>query len=136
VVAAITVYFLMQPDERSYVVAGDVDDFAAGEPAHFEGEGFFIVRLESGELFALHDRATGHLNEPVDWRPELEFQGHTGWFRSVHRETYDLTGALVFGPATRGLDRFPVEVIGGEVRVDTSRLICGPGAPAGTVCTP
>jgi Rieske Fe-S protein len=135
-VAAIVVYFLMQPDDPPYVVVGDVDDFAVGEPVRNEDHSFYIVKLETGEFLALFQRST-HLGCTVAWLDDLDFQGKTGWFRDpCSNSTFTLEGALVFGPASRGLDRFPTEVVNGEVRVDTSRLICGPGAPAGTVCTP
>ena len=124
-------------DVSPTVVAGQVDEFAVGEPVHFEEEGFFVVKLASGEVIALSDRAGGHLKDHIEWQPSLEFEDQTGWFRAPsHRETYSLDGSLAFGPASRGMDRFPVEVSGDTVRVDTSRLICGPGAPEGMVCVP
>lgn len=43
-----------------------------------------------------------------------------------HRETYAITGECAFGPCPRGLDRYPVEVAGGEVRIDTETLVEGP----------
>lgn len=136
-VAAVAVYFLAQPGGGpSYVVAGNVEDFTVGEPVHFADQSFYIVKQESGEFLALYQKDP-HLGCTVPWRPDFEFHGQTGWFRNpCHRETYTLSGECVFGPCPRGLDRFPVEVVGDEVRVDTSPLICGPGAPAGMVCTP
>lgn len=136
VVAAIAVLFVFQSGDRPYLVAGNVDDFAVEEPVHFPDEQFYLVKLESGEFLALYTKDP-HLGCTVPWNPNFEFQGTTGWFRNpCHAETYDIQGNLMFGPAPRGLDRFPVTVTDSEVRVHTDELICGPGAPPGMVCTP
>lgn len=47
-----------------------------------------------------------------------------------HGSKYRLSGEYYGGPAPRGLDRFPVEVVGGKVLVDTAQIIEGP--PRGT----
>ena len=123
-------------DPSAWVSVGAVDDFVVGEPVrNVEGK-FYVVKLESGEFLALYQKDP-HLGCTVPWNPGFEFQGITGWFRNpCHSETYTIAGECVIGPCPRGLDRFPVDVSGGQVRVNTSRLICGPGAPAGMVCTP
>lgn len=136
VAAVVAVYFLTQSDEPPFVVAGNADDFEVGEPVRNAEHNFYIVKLDSGEFLALYQKDP-HLGCTVPWRPDFEFQGKTGYFRNpCHGETYDIEGNLLFGPAPRGLDRFPVEIVNGEVRVDTETLICGPGAPPGMVCTP
>lgn len=130
------VVFMTQPDGGSYLVAGDVNDFSVGEPVRNVEGNFYIVKLESGEFLALYQKDP-HLGCTVVWNPTLDFRGRTGWFRNpCHNETYDIEGNAVFGPQPRGLDRFPVEVVDGQVRVDTNRLTCGPGAPADMVCSP
>ena len=118
-------------------VVGSVDDFGPDTVTHFEREHFFIVRLEDGSFLALYDRATGHLNDPIEWREDFEFQGITGWFRSpFHSETYDRQGLLVFGPAHRGMDRYRLEIRGDELYVITDQLFCGEGGTLGsTPCT-
>lgn len=136
IAAVVAAYFLTQPDDPGYVVAGDVDDFSVGEPVRDADHNFYIVKLDSGEFLALYQKDP-HLGCIVPWRSDFEFQGTTGYFRNpCHSETYDIEGNILFGPAPRGLDRFPVEVVNGEVRVDTETLICGPGAPPGMVCRP
>jgi cytochrome b6-f complex iron-sulfur subunit len=47
-----------------------------------------------------------------------------------HGSKYRLTGEYFGGPAPRGLDRFPIQVVGGKVVVDTGTVETGP--PRGT----
>ena len=47
-----------------------------------------------------------------------------------HGSKYRLNGEFHSGPAPRGLDRFPVEIVGGQVVVDTGDVQTGP--PRGT----
>jgi cytochrome b6-f complex iron-sulfur subunit len=47
-----------------------------------------------------------------------------------HGSKYRLTGEYFGGPAPRGLDRFPINVVGGKVVVDTGAVQTGP--PRGT----
>jgi cytochrome b6-f complex iron-sulfur subunit len=63
-----------------------------------------------------------------------------------HGSKYLLTGEYFAGPAPRGLDRFPIEVTGGKVFVDTAKVVTGPprgtvtwskfGEPKGPFCVP
>jgi cytochrome b6-f complex iron-sulfur subunit len=63
-----------------------------------------------------------------------------------HGSKYRLTGEYYGGPAPRGLDRFPIAVVGGQVEVDTGAVQEGPprGAntwarfsePVGPLCVP
>jgi nitrite reductase/ring-hydroxylating ferredoxin subunit len=111
--------------EDAVVLAGTLDEIEPGSVRHFEKDGFFLVSLEDGSFLALYDEATGHLNDPIEWKPDFEFQGVRGWFRSPwHNETYDREGNLMFGPAARGMDRHKVSFAGRSVIVDTSTLYC------------
>lgn len=108
--------------------AGLVDDLQVNEPVRNLEGSFWLVKLESGEILALSQRST-HLGCTVPWRSDFEFQGRKGWFRDpCSGATWDLDGTLVFGPAFRGLDRYPLRIEDGRILVDTSTLICGPGA--------
>ncbi len=79
---------------------------------------FHLVRLESGEFIALSARDP-HSDCWVPWQPDVEFEGRSGWFRDpCEGSTYNEQGARVAGPATRDLDRHPVEVRDGEVVVN------------------
>jgi cytochrome b6-f complex iron-sulfur subunit len=63
-----------------------------------------------------------------------------------HGSKYRLTGEYFSGPAPRGLDRFPVDVVGGKVMVDTGSVQTGPprgtdtwakfSQPVGPLCVP
>jgi nitrite reductase/ring-hydroxylating ferredoxin subunit len=89
---------------------------------------FHLVRLGSGEIVALSARDP-HLGCTVPYRPSFEFDGREGWFRNpCHGETYDLAGYRAFGPAPRGLDRFPLTVRDGRVIVDLAHIERGPTA--------
>ncbi len=48
----------------------------------------------------------------------------------IVRLRYNKVGEKVGGPAPRGLDRFVLEVAGGNIVVDTGNLVLGP--PIGT----
>ncbi len=127
------------PEVGGLVEAGRVEDFGPGNVTTFAEEKFHLVRLSDGEFLALsmldpHGKnlveaglATGPCRVP--WRPDFTFRNTQGWFRNpCHGETYDLTGTCVSGPCPRGLDRFEVRVVRGEVLVDMGRLFCGPSS--------
>lgn len=114
------------PEAPALVTAGRVEKFQAGEPVLFQDHGFWLVRLQSGEFLALYEKDP-HLGCTVPWRADFEFIGRKGWFRNpCHGETYDLTGRCFMGPCPRGLDRFPVRIVEGEIQVDMRELIPGP----------
>ena len=118
-------------DGSGLVDAGRVQDLSAEEPVYNDA-GFFLVLLESGEVIALSDVDPHPFGEdpdcPITWRPGMVFEGTTGWLRATcSGSTFDRTGARVFGPAERGMDRFPVDVAGdGKIRVDTNTRLCAP----------
>ena len=102
---------------------------------------FFILNLEAGPTTQGEDTPGGvlclwrkcpHLGCTVPWNPSFNFQGKTGWFRCpCHNSTYTKDGGvLVFGPAPRSLDVFPVEVQDdGGIVVQTGRQFEGTGSP-------
>jgi len=50
-----------------------------------------------------------------------------GWFECpCHGSRYNAVGELERGPAPRGLDRFALREVAGEVEVDTSTTYLGP----------
>ena len=54
------------------------------------------------------------------------------WFECpCHGSVFTREGFYVAGPAPRGMDRYPVEVVDGIVEIDTGELILGP-APGET----
>lgn len=117
-------------DRPDWFAAGTASAFEIDQPVHFADQGFWLVRRAEAEFLALYEKDP-HLGCSVPWRSEFEFMGLKGWFRNpCHGETYDLDGRCYAGPCPRGLDRFRVRVVNGEVMVDTSRVIPGPALGA------
>ena len=79
--------------------------------------------MEQGYV-ALYQKCV-HLGCRVPWCQSSQ------WFECpCHGSKYNRVGEKQGGPAPRGLDRFPLEVSGGNIVVDTGNLIIGP--PIGT----
>lgn len=110
------------------ITARSTPTASTGHDRSLRGEVVFhVVRAESGEFLALSAR-DAHSQCWVPWRSEFEFDGGTGVFLDpCHGSTYESTGARVFGPAPRDLDRYPVEVRGGHVYVTLSDGALIPG---------
>ena len=82
--------------------------------------------MEAG-LVALYQRCV-HLGCRVPWCKSSQ------WFECpCHGSKYNRVGEKKGGPAPRGLDRFPIDVGGGTVAIDTGGRILGP--PIGTNTT-
>jgi cytochrome b6-f complex iron-sulfur subunit len=82
--------------------------------------------MEDG-LVALYQRCV-HLGCRVPWCKSSQ------WFECpCHGSKYNRVGEKKGGPAPRGLDRFPIDVAGGVVSIDTGGRILGP--PIGTNTT-
>jgi len=112
---------------HDWVLLGDLDELPMGEPMKLEKPDAYFVMLDGGRLFAFSRRST-HLGCTVVWRPNREFNGTKGLFSDpCGGSLWALDGQPVFGPAPRGMDRYPVAVVNGEVSVDTRNLICGFG---------
>jgi hypothetical protein len=121
------------PAARLYV--GAESKFEVGVPVQFPKGQFWLVKQADGSFVALYWHATmTYRGCTVSWRESFVFQdprdgvSKAGWFRDpCSGSTWDVNGVRVFGPATRNLDRFPVEVANGSVYVLASpgRLIRG-----------
>ncbi len=98
----------------SKVVAGQVNEFPPGSVSHIPKGRFFISRLEDGKMLVLWHRCT-HLGCTVPWR-EDEHQFHC----PCHSSLFNTKGEVIGGPAPRPLDLFPMEIVNGQVVVDTS----------------
>ncbi len=118
-----------QIDENSYVYVGQGRLYVVpwdGTPgtgqANYPEEG---VTTEG--IMPLYQRCV-HLGCRVP------FCQSSQWFECpCHGSKYNQAGEYKLGPAPRGLDRFPVEVVDGNVIVDTSTIKLGP--PRGTNTT-
>ena len=122
-------------------VSPDRVPLAGSDPVRiFEGR-FWLVNLESGTtpngeetpggVIALWTKCP-HLGCTVPWNPSFNFQGRKGWFRCpCHNSTYTKEGGvIVFGPAPRPMDVFPIEVQDdGSLIVQTGRQFEFTGSP-------
>lgn len=99
------------------IVAGQAAEFAPGTVEHIESGHFYISHLEGVGLLALWHRCT-HLGCTVPWR-EDEGQFHC----PCHSSLFDRAGVVKGGPAPRPLDLFAIEIVDGEIVVDTSHPI-------------
>ena len=85
-----------------------------------------IAGMEKGYV-ALYQKCV-HLGCRVPWCETSQ------WFECpCHGSKYNRVGEKKGGPAPRGLDRFPLQVSGGDVTVDTGTIVLGP--PIGTNTT-
>jgi len=113
----------------SWFSAGRASDFAVNEPVRFPEHRFWLVKLGDDQFIALLTRSP-YRGCTVPWRPDFEFMGKKGWFRDpCHNDTFSIDGSHVFGPAPRGMDRFPVRIEAGIVRVNVKTVVEGPGGP-------
>jgi cytochrome b6-f complex iron-sulfur subunit len=85
-----------------------------------------IPGMEAG-FVALYQRCV-HLGCRVPWCKSSQ------WFECpCHGSKYNRVGEKKGGPAPRGLDRFPIDVGGGTITINTGQRILGP--PIGTNTT-
>jgi len=113
---------------------------AGGDPIRIVEGRFWLVNLEAGKTPNGEDTPGGvlalwqkcpHLGCTVPWRSDFEFQARKGWFRCpCHGSTYTREGGvIVFGPAPRPLDVFPLKVQDdGSLIVQTGRAFEGTGS--------
>ena len=98
------------------VTAGVVDSFAAGSVTEFPDGRFFLIRASDGGFLAVYRRCT-HLGCTVSWEPD-----QNRFFCPCHASSFDINGDVENPPAPRALDTFPVQIVDGQVTVDTSQI--------------
>lgn len=112
---------IASPAGRAYLVAYD----SADDP-----DGTYADITNGTPFMALYHKCV-HLGCRVPWCES------SGWFECpCHGSRYNVWGEYQFGPAPRGLDRFPVTIEQGRVIVDTSTIITGPSRGAGILPQP
>ncbi len=99
------------------IVAGKGREFKIGTVSHVQQGHFYISRLEDGSVLALWQRCT-HLGCTVPYRKD-EHQFHC----PCHSSLFNAKGEVIGGPAPRPLDIFPIEVVDGNLVVDTGHPI-------------
>ena len=95
------------------VVAGQVDEFEPGTVSYVRGARCYIARLEDGGFLALWQRCT-HLGCTVPWLEEDD-----RFNCPCHSSIFNVVGEVLTGPAPRPLDLFSIEIIEGQVLVNT-----------------
>jgi hypothetical protein len=111
---------------------------ASEQPVLFELDGFYVSTGDDGRLRALYVYPPGFFGHNrgcrVEWRPfeapATEGQAPGMFVEPCGGARFDRGGALVSGPAERGLDEFKTEPGIEGVIVDTGVLYCGPAAGA------
>ena len=111
-----------------------------GDPVVIREGRFYLLNLEAGTVSTGQESPGGalalwrkcpHLGCTIPWRPDFEFQGTKGWFRCpCHGSTYTRDGGIiVFGPAPRPMDVFPLKVEdNGNLVVETGIQFAGTGS--------
>jgi nitrite reductase/ring-hydroxylating ferredoxin subunit len=98
-----------------------------GNPSRYPPESATYV--PQGPLFVANSRNVIHaLSQKC---PHLgcrvPFCDSSGWFECpCHGSKYDLGGEWIEGPAPRGMDRYDLKLVGGNLIADTSKVIDGP----------
>jgi len=95
---------------------GKVEDFPVGSVTYFRQGQFYLAHLEGGFL-ALY-RVCTHLGCIVGWSEEDE-----RFHCPCHAAVFSEVGEVLAGPPPRPLDLFPVEIVEGEIVVDTGTIV-------------
>jgi cytochrome b6-f complex iron-sulfur subunit len=109
--------FLNPPKSEGFggkVYAGLIEEFPPGSVNRVLAGRFYLSHTGDG-LLAIYQKCT-HLGCSVPWA-EAEDHFHC----PCHGSLFTKTGEVAGGPAPRPLDIFPIEIVDGEVWVDTGR---------------
>ena len=102
----------------------------APESATYVPQGRLFVAHTGTEIYALSQKCP-HLGCRVP------FCDSSGRFECpCHGSRYDLGGEWIQGPAPRGMDRYALKLVGGNLVADTSKVIVGPPRGAHRYLTP
>lgn len=93
-------------------------------------DGQYADITNGASVMALYQKCV-HLGCRVPWCDTSK------WFECpCHGSRYNRWGEYQFGPAPRGLDRFPIEVVDGNVSVNTAMVVTGPTRTGGVLGEP
>jgi cytochrome b6-f complex iron-sulfur subunit len=112
------------------IIAGTVDELTVGQVKLVTEGRFYLVRVPEG-FIALWWKCP-HLGCTIPWRDNEDWSGEPtavpgdahfagrGRFNCpCHGSRYDRYGQIVKGPAPRPMDRFPLVIEGGTIKVET-----------------
>lgn len=106
-----------EDDLDGVVEAGSTDSFEPGTVTAFPRGNFYLAKLDDGGFLALSCKCT-HLGCTVPW-----VQAEDSFVCPCHSSTFDITGAVLSGPASRSLDMCRVFIENNVVKVDTRKNI-------------
>jgi cytochrome b6-f complex iron-sulfur subunit len=110
------------PEARSYIVSYPKEALPQAKKVYSES---ILPGMEAG-VVALFQKCP-HLGCRVPWCATSQ------WFECpCHGSKYNRVGEKKGGPAPRGMDRFPVEVSGGQVVINTAQELQGPAIGTNT----
>jgi cytochrome b6-f complex iron-sulfur subunit len=121
------------PEARAYIVEFPNDNPAAVEaaeatPAYTKNQKVIDGMVETG-VVALYQKCP-HLGCRVPWCDSSQ------WFECpCHGSKYNRVGEKTGGPAPRGMDRFPFDVVNGRIVIDTNLATVVSGPPIGVDTT-
>jgi cytochrome b6-f complex iron-sulfur subunit len=134
----------------SKINAGKLDDIktqiqSSNQPYYFGAGRFYIVPYDGKPTQDANYAAEGTAAQGI--MPLYQRCVHLGcrvpfcqssqWFECpCHGSKYNYAGEYKLGPAPRGMDRFSLEVVDGDVIVDTSQQILGPPRGTDTISEP
>jgi cytochrome b6-f complex iron-sulfur subunit len=111
------------PEGKFYLMTYKPQDEAAAEAAYAK----IWTGVNASGLMALFQKCP-HLGCKVPWCQSSQ------WFECpCHGSKYNKAGEKTGGPAPRGMDRFPIELSGGSVTVDTGNVVQGPPIGVDTI---
>jgi cytochrome b6-f complex iron-sulfur subunit len=104
------------PEARAYINPYPEASVAAAKKVYSES---ILPEMEAG-IVVLYQKCV-HLGCRVPWCKTSQ------WFECpCHGSKYNRVGEKKGGPAPRGLDRFPADVTGGQVTINTGIVVQGP----------
>ena len=109
------------PEARSLIVRYD---------AGMDPDGQYADITNQTSVMALYQKCV-HLGCKVPWCADSQW-----WECPCHGSKYNRWGEWQEGPAPRGLDRFVVEEVEGQIVIDTSTIITGPSRAAAVLNQP
>jgi cytochrome b6-f complex iron-sulfur subunit len=109
------------PEARSLIVKYD---------ASMDPDGQYADLTNGTGILALYQKCV-HLGCKVPWCAESQW-----WECPCHGSKYNRWGEWQEGPAPRGLDRFAVQEVEGQLVIDTSAVITGPSRSAAVLNQP
>jgi hypothetical protein len=144
-------------EELPVFVAGPLEGFAPGTVSYFQLEHVYVIRMMDEALLALYDLGPNMQallrqgdETALDCRAELiedenglnsfaeapqGFEDRVFW-EPCQGNVWNIAGQHLAGPAEADLDRFPLGVVDGVVRVDVSNRRCMNEVSAAAPCIP